>query len=743
MKKIDKAFPVMGMHCAVCARTVEETVAKMNGVHKSSVLFAEKLLLVQIDPQVTSPQEIAAAVQSVGFEVLVTDSEAEAQELNNRRQQQYRRLLLRDLIGSWVATLLSMLFMWSSILPHSWRHPVLLLLAASVFFLFALRYHKAAIMQLKHRILSMDTLVSLSTTISFIAGFCSVCGWWETSEAHIYLDATIMIPAFILLGKWMEERATLRTGSAVAALVNSRPKRALLVTEGETGTVEVEVEAIREGHTVRVRAGEAIPVDGVVTEGCSVVQEQMISGEPIPVEKSPGSSLYAGTINGSGILTMRTTHIGRETVLGSIIEAVRNAETQKPPIRLMADRLAAIFVPVVVGLSLLTLLVWGLLGVLGYVEDAWSIGIRSAVSVLVISCPCALGLATPTALTVAVGEAARAGIFIRKPAAMELLPRIRKIFMDKTGTITQGLPTVEEAEWFVASEEIPFYAKILYQVERYSTHPLAEAMCRYLKEYATETFEIKDTQTVPGKGMEAFVEGQRIRVGSASFTGVAGTDENDSTQVYMSADERPIVRCRLQDSINPKSGEAIAQLKRMSMKTTLLTGDNLLSARRVAASVGIEEVYAQLLPDEKRALITEAQKQDAPVAMVGDGINDSTALAQADVSVAMATGSDIAVSVADLTLARQDLTLLPQAISIMRLSMRTIRINFFWALVYNAIAIPIAAGLMFPWTGLLITPAISGAAMAMSSLSVVSNSLLLKLRLRRRIERDAFRPENA
>jgi len=491
---------------------------------------------------------------------------------------------------------------------------------------------------------------------------------------------------------------------------------------------EVPVETLKVGDRIRVRAGEAIPVDGVLLKGTTSVDEQLISGEPLPVEKVVGSSVFAGTLNREGAFTMEATSVGRDTILGTIIETVRHTQTDKPPIRRIADRIAAIFVPVVMGLSLLTLLLWLLLG---DPLDAWRWGMRCAISVLVIACPCALGLATPTALTVMVGETARRHILIRKAAAMEVLPRVTHVFLDKTGTITSGHPEVVEETWAdgVSPEGL---MPLFVAMEQQSTHPLAAAIVAHAALPEDLVLPSLDSvETFVGKGVEAYSEGGCYRIGNAAFVGATPHPEAEGSEVFFSREGQVVARLLVADRVTEESREAVADLRKRGIEVVLLTGDNHGAAQTAAQAAGIEEWHAALLPHEKLEIVAKARAKGAVVAMVGDGINDSEALGEADVSLAFASGSDIAVSVADITLAQNDLRLLPQAIEIAKRSLRTIHANFFWALLYNFIAIPLAAGALYSAWGILLSPAISGAAMAFSSLSVVTNSLLLKRRLRR------------
>ncbi|WP_314824585.1 heavy metal translocating P-type ATPase [Porphyromonas endodontalis] len=726
MQPNERYFPVVGMRCAACAEKVEQAVAHAVGVESAAVLYTERILHVRYRPTETSPEALAKVVEGVGFELILADTEYELAEQHRKALLEDAKRMRRNLIGAWVATLLMMLLMLLPF-PHFVHQLGMALAAASVYFFFAADYHRAALRQIVHGVFSMDTLVSLSTTVSFVSGVLALLGGWGIfTDAHIYFDATVMIPAFVLLGKWLEQRATQRTGDAVAALVESRPRWALQMRDGVA--TEVPVETLKVGDRIRVRAGEAIPVDGVLLKGTTSVDEQLISGEPLPVEKVVGSSVFAGTLNREGAFTMEATSVGRDTILGTIIETVRHTQTDKPPIRRIADRIAAIFVPVVMGLSLLTLLLWLLLG---DPLDAWRWGMRCAISVLVIACPCALGLATPTALTVMVGETARRHILIRKAAAMEVLPRVTHVFLDKTGTITSGHPEVVEETWAdgVSPKEL---MPLFVAMEQQSTHPLAAAIVAHAALPEDLVLSSLDSvETFVGKGVEAYSEGGCYRIGNAAFVGATPHPEAEGSEVFFSREGQVVARLLVADRVTEESREAVADLRKRGIEVVLLTGDNHGAAQTAAQAAGIEEWHAALLPHEKLEIVAKARAKGAVVAMVGDGINDSEALGEADVSLAFASGSDIAVSVADITLAQNDLRLLPQAIEIAKRSLRTIHANFFWALLYNFIAIPLAAGALYSTWGILLSPAISGAAMAFSSLSVVTNSLLLKRRLRR------------
>ncbi len=721
----ERFLPIIGMHCVACAEKIERAVAQRSGVREAAVLYTERMLRVRFDPETISLEELAHAVQEVGFELILADTTYELADRHRRALLREEQRMRRNVLGAWGASLLMMGGMFLS-LPSFLHHLLMFVAATSVYFVFAMDYHRSALKQLTHGVFSMDTLVSLSSTISYLSGILSLIdGWGIFTDAHIYFDATVMIPAFVLLGKWLEQRATKRTGDAITALVERRPKWALQMRDGVA--TEVPIETLQKGDRVRVRAGEIIPVDGVLIKGATTVDEQMISGEPLPVEKVVGSTVFAGTLNRSGAFTLEAQSVGSDTVLGTIIETIRRTQAEKPPIRRIADRIASIFVPVVLALSVLTLLGWLLWGPEAY---AWAWGIRCAISVLVIACPCALGLATPTAITVMVGEMARRHILIQKATAPEILPRVTKVFLDKTGTITTGCPEVVEAKWW--SEDPERLKPLLIAIEQGSTHPLAHALIAHLSgDGMVDIPTLGEVETVVGQGVKARIGGQLYRVGSASFVGTQADEEAKGSEVFFSCEGHLLARFVVADQVTKASREAIALLQKKGVEVILLTGDQASSARVSAGEAGIAEWHAEMMPQEKYAMVCEARRRGEVVAMIGDGINDSEALGEADVSIALASGSDIAVAVADITLAQQDLRLFVEAIEIATQSIRTIHFNFFWALLYNVIAIPVAAGVLFPSFHILLSPAIASSAMALSSLSVVLNSLLLKRRLRK------------
>ncbi len=540
-----------------------------------------------------------------------------------------------------------------------------------------------------------------------------------------------MIIAFVLLGKLMEERAKNSTSSAIKSLMGLQPKTARLVTDGKEE--EVPISSLKRGNIVSVRPGEKIPVDGTLLQGSSSVDESMLSGEPIPVEKVAGDRVLAGTINQKGAFTMEATGVGNETVLAQIVKMVQAAQGSKAPVQRIVDKISGIFVPVVVLLSIITFICWMVIGG----EDYFSYALLSAVSVLVIACPCALGLATPTALMVGMGKGAERHILIKDAYALETLCKVDTIVLDKTGTLTEGIPVVVDSCWLTESNVC--YLDILYTAELKSEHPLASAIIRWLEDSGASTCEAGDFESLTGRGIRMEVNGVTYWGGSHGLLEVFGSEIPDDTMkqirqwqdngisvVYYGEGNRLLAVLAISDRIKPTSAAAVKTLTDMGIEVHLLTGDGVKTAERVADTLGIKYFKAEVMPDDKEEYIMALQKLGKKVAMVGDGINDSQALARADVSIAMGKGTDIAMDVAMVTLITSDLLLLPEAIKLSKRTVRLIHQNLFWAFIYNLIGIPLAAGVLFPVNGLLLNPMLASAAMAFSSVSVVLNSLRLK-----------------
>ena len=715
-----KVLPVLEMSCAVCAGNVESTVQALSGVEKASVNFAAGTLTVTYNPSVITLEVMQAAVQAAGYDLIVEAEDPVA--MQEEKARMHYKILRRNTIGAWTLSiplaLLGMVFMH---VPFgNW---IMMVLALAIMIFFGRSFYVNGVRHALKGKANMDTLVALSTSIAFLFSlFNTLCpGFWlgKGLEPHVYYEASGVIIAFVLLGKLMEERAKNSTSSAIKGLMGLQPKTARLVTDGREE--EVPISNLQVGNVVSVRPGEKIPVDGTLLQGSSSVDESMLSGEPIPVEKNAGDRVLAGTINQKGAFTMEATSVGGTTVLAQIVQMVQSAQGSKAPVQRIVDKISGIFVPVVV--------IGG--------ESYFSYALLSAVSVLVIACPCALGLATPTALMVGMGKGAEQHILIKDAFALENLCKVDTVVLDKTGTLTEGVPVVTDSYWI--SDDNIRYLDVLYTAEQKSEHPLASAILCWLEESGAKVCEAENFESLTGRGVRIQVEGVTYWAGSQGLLDIfqAGIPEKVRKQigqwqedgqsvVFYGQETRLLAVLAISDRIKPTSAEAVKELKKQGIEVHLLTGDGVRTAERVAATLDIGYYKAEVMPNDKEEYIISLQQQGKKVAMVGDGINDSQALARADVSIAMGKGTDIAMDVAMVTLITSDLLLLPGAIRLSKQTVRLIYQNLFWAFIYNVIGIPLAAGVLFPINGLLLNPMLASAAMAFSSVSVVLNSLRLK-----------------
>jgi Cu2+-exporting ATPase len=615
-----------------------------------------------------------------------------------------------------------------------YANELMLLLSTPILFIFGKRFFIGAFKQAKHGSANMDTLVALSTGIAYLFSLFNMIypEFWESRglDAHVYFEAAGVIIAFILLGKLLEARATGSTSEAIKKLMGLQPSSVVVFRYGEP--VEIPIAEVQAGDIVLVKPGEKIAVDGEVLEGSSFVDESMISGEPIHVEKKQGEKVYAGTINQKGSFRFKALKVGKDTLLAQIIKTVDEAQGSKAPVQGMVDKIASIFVPVVIVIAMLSLVIWLIFGG----ESGFVYGLMTMVTVLVIACPCALGLATPTAIMVAIGKGAEEGILIKDAESLEMAKETDVVVLDKTGTITEGKPQVTSITWS-ANANAP-YRDILYSIEHQSEHPLADAITSELRDSSTLLDNVS-VQQVSGKGIEGTYENVTYYIGNEQFisskniTVPADLHEKINKEleaahtISIFADENEAFGViGITDKIKATSKEAINTLKNMGIEVAIYTGDNVKVAAALARDLGVTNYKGGVLPEEKTDLIKALQLQGKKVAMVGDGINDSGALAQADVSIAMGAGSDIAMDVAKMTIISSDLKKIPKAIRLSQATVKTIRQNLFWAFIYNLIGIPIAAGILFPFIGFMLNPMIAGAAMALSSVSVVTNSLRLK-----------------
>ena len=729
---VKKNFPVLNMHCAGCANNVERTVRKLPGVIEASVNFATNTLTVSYESDKLAPGEIRAAVLAAGYDLIVEEAHKEERQ----EEEQHRRYLRlkRKVIGAWI--LVVPLLIFSMVLMHvPYSNEIQLVLTIPVLVLFGGGFYTGAWKQAKIGRSNMDTLVALSTSIAFLFSLFNTFFpefWYARGlEPHVYYEASAVIIAFVLTGKLMEERAKGNTSNAIRKLMGMQPKVARVLRNGVEE--EILIDQLQVGDLVVVRPGEQIPVDGQLSEGDSYVDESMISGEPIPVEKKKGDKVLAGTINQRGSFIISATQVGSETVLARIINMVQEAQGSKAPVQRIVDRITGIFVPVVLGIAILTFILWVVIGGSEYM----SYGIMSAVSVLVIACPCALGLATPTALMVGIGKAAGQHILIKDAVALEQMRKVNVVVLDKTGTLTEGHPTA--TGWLWAQPQEPHFKNVLLAAELKSEHPLAGAIVAALQEEEKiKPATLDSFESITGKGIKVSYQGRTYWVGSHKFLkdfGAIVSDvmadmlvryESDGNGIiYFGCENELLAIIAVSDPIKATSAEAVKELKRQGIDICMLTGDGQRTALAVSSRLGIERFVADALPDDKAEFIRELQLQGKKVAMVGDGINDSQALALADVSIAMGKGTDIAMDVAMVTLMTSDLLLLPKAFQLSKQTVKLIHQNLFWAFIYNLIGIPIAAGVLFPLNGLLLNPMLASAAMAFSSVSVVLNSLSL------------------
>ena len=729
-----ETFQVLGMSCAVCALNVETTLGAQEGVYEAKVNFAGSTVLVDYDPQVITPVELQKAVEAAGYELVVENTEDTDQA--DRLQREEFLALKRKTIGAIVLAIpvfvIGMFFMH---MPYgNW---IMLAFTIPVMVFFGRDFFVHAYMQFKHGRANMDTLVAVSTSVAFLFSLFNTIWpeYWTSRglEAHVYYEAAAVIIALILLGRLLEAKAKFSTSTAIKKLMGLQPKTVTKIL-ADGSEEEVPIREVAVGDVLVVKPGEKIPVDGEVTEGSSFVDESMITGESIPVEKVKGQPVYAGTINEKGSFRFRADKVGGETVLANIIRMVQEAQGSKAPVQKLVDRIAGIFVPVVMGIAVITFIVWMLIGG----DLAFTHALLTSITVLVIACPCALGLATPTAIMVGIGKGAEHNILIKDAESLELMYRVNAIVLDKTGTITEGKPVVTDIHWTPGSED-ERYPSILLEIERRSEHPLADAVVQKFKEKVVNEISVSDFENQTGKGVTAKVGDKVYLVGNRALLEVSHVildDDNEKlavrwegdgkTVVFFAGEGRVLALVAIADKIKESSRQAVTTLHEKGIDVYMLTGDNALTARAVADQVGIRHFKAEVMPGEKANFVEALQHEGKVVAMVGDGINDSQALAQADVSIAMGKGSDIAMDVAKVTLITSDLNVIPRAIALSHQTVRAIRQNLFWAFIYNIIGIPLAAGVLYGINGFLLNPMIAAAAMAFSSVSVVTNSLRIK-----------------
>ena len=734
-------MPVTGMTCANCAANIERILnRKIHGVFNASVNFASERVSIDYVPGIAEVDDFAAAIRTAGFGTILPDSIPDDDDIEARaRETEIADQTLKFIVGVIFALPLFVLSMARDFgLTGAWSHAawvnwLFLFLATPVQFYTGWDYYRGGFNSLRNKSANMDVLVALGSSVAYFYSAALLA--FPQSDSHVYFETSAVIITLIKLGKMLESRTKGRTGGAIRKLMGLRPSTATIVQNGEDN--EIPLALVKKGHILKVRPGERIPVDGQIIDGRSAVDESMLSGEPLPVDKKPGDMVIGGTINGEGLLTFKATRVGRETALAQIIRMVQEAQGSKAPIQALADRVAAVFVPAIIGIALLTFGLWWVVG--GEFVPAM---IRM-VAVLVIACPCALGLATPTAIMAGTGKGAEHGVLFKTSEALETATRLDTIVLDKTGTITRGKPAVVDIYPIQPLCPTPeTLLQISASVETGSEHPIGKAVVEEARHRGLLLSNVENFRAYGGLGVEAGLNGDRIRVGKPAWfeenavdlRSIHGRIESyqsfGKTVMVVAKNDHPCGLITVSDTLKPDSGKAVQELRHQGLQVIMLTGDNRQASRAIADQVGIDRIIPEVRPAEKSTAIKSLQKKTARVAMVGDGINDAPALAQADVGIAIGTGTDVAIETADIILSGGDLTGVSRAIRLSRSTMATIRQNLFWAFGYNLILVPVAAGILQPFDSLpmifrQLHPILAALAMAMSSLSVVSNSLRL------------------
>ncbi len=754
-----KTYGIKGMHCASCAVIIESTLKKVPGVSSVDVNYGTENAKLSYDPTLTSPAELSKKIEPFGYTLAIptasemgmsADEHAAHLGLGRSKKEKLAEVAdMRTKVFSAIpiAAFAAFVMGWDILAQYSvapamsdtiyeFFHHLLPLMATYILFVVGKPYLLGFYRFLRYGKANMDTLIGIGTSVAYLYSF-AVTAFEDVLRPFIqvdyqYYDVTIVVITFITLGKYLEARSKIKTGDAIEKLLTLQAKTALVIREGKE--VEIPIEQVVHGDLIIVKPAGKIPVDGVLTDGSSYIDESMVTGEPMPVKKSVGDTVVAGTSNTSGSFTFKATKVGSETMLARIVAMVAEAQGSRAPIQALADKISSVFVPVVLVIAFLTLGTWLLVGTqyLGF-SQALSFGLVSFVGILVIACPCALGLATPTAIIVGVGKGAREGILIKDAATLEKLHKVNVVVVDKTGTITRGKPELISLQNLGDTSDDELVA-ILASLENKSEHPIAHAIVSYAKEKNVAHVPVEHFEMLKGKGITGEVNGTQYHVGSAKLVAELGASsvslEKDTkegkTPVILASGGKVLAIVMIADAIKPEAVQAVRDLHALGIQVVMLTGDDANTAQYIAKQVGIDEVVAEVLPEDKLNKIKELQAQGKVVAMAGDGVNDAPALAQADVGIAMATGTDVAIETAGITLLHGDISKLVKAIRLSKMTMRGIRQNLFFAFIYNIVGIPLAAGAFYPLFGWLLSPVFAGFAMAASSVSVMGNSLRLK-----------------
>lgn len=756
-----KTYKIKGMHCASCASIIERTFKKIEGVESVQVNYGTENARMSFDPLKTTLDALSKKIEPLGYSIIMPtiddmgtsadDNTARVGIDQSKKEKLAEIASQKNLVMSAIPlAIISIFIMGWDILAQfklivappinlsEFFHHLLPLMATYALFVVGKPYLLGFYRFLRYGKANMDSLIGIGTSVAYLYSFI-VTALEEPLRQfinvdHTYYDVTIVVITFIALGKYLEARSKLKTGDAIEKLLNLQAKTALVLHNGKE--MEISINEVKHGDLIIVKPGAKIPVDGIITEGSSFIEEAMVTGEPMPKEKRVGDLVVAGTINTNSTFTFKATKVGSETLLAHIVKMVQEAQGSKAPIQALADRISAVFVPIVLVISVVSLLAWLVIGTYYFgFSQALSFGLTSFVGVLVIACPCALGLATPTAIIVGVGKGAREGILIKDAATLEKLHKINTVVVDKTGTITKGKPELVSIKNFSNMDEKEVIS-ILAGLESKSEHPIAHAVIEHAKSKNIETRTVEHFEIMKGKGLKGTIDGIEYVAGNAkliadlklSFDSQSLQSETveGRTPVILATRQSVVALVMVADAIKPEAIEAIKNLHRLKIKTVMLTGDDKNTAQAIAKEVGIDEVVAEVLPEGKIKKIKELQSKGNIVAMAGDGINDAPALAQADVGIAMATGTDVAIETAGITLLHGDISKLVKAIKLSKITMRGIKQNLFWAFIYNIAGIPLAAGVFYPIFGWLLNPIFAGLAMAFSSVSVVGNSLRIK-----------------
>lgn len=728
---LKQIFPVDGMTCASCAVSVESMLRNSPGVAKADVNFAASSVTVEYDSKQTTPDQLKKTVQSIGYDLLITEKASEEQaEQQELKYEQLKKRTIWAGIFTFPVFVIGMFFMhWQ---PGNW---IMMVLTGVVLFVFGKQFFINAYKQAKIGAANMDTLVALSSGVAYV--FSAINTLFPHllhrvgQHTPVYYESAAVVVTFILVGRLLEERSKSKTSSAIKKLMGLQAKT---VTIDDNGIErEIAIDDVHPNQVIIVKPGEKIPVDGTLLSGSSFINESTITGESLPVAKNSGDKVFAGTINQQGSFKFKAEKVGKETLLGQIIRHVEETMGSKAPVQKLVDKISGIFVPIVMLIAITSFAAWMFFGN----DDQWYHAITALVAVLAIACPCALGLATPTALMVGVGKGAENGILVKDAESLEIARKVNAIVLDKTGTITRGTPEVTDFIWL--KNEYKDYASFVLSLEQRSEHPLGKSIVDFLKKQNVGSVEPSDIENISGKGLKGTFNGKTVLAGNKALLDQFGINltadvtnhalqlqQQAKTISYISVDKEIVAIVAIADQIKEGSKDAIAELQASGVEVYMLTGDNIETAQAVAKQTGIQHVKAGLLPTDKAAFVKQLQSEGKIVAMSGDGINDSPALAQADLSIAMGKGADIAMDVAKITLISSDLRQIPKALHLSTFTVRTIRQNLFWAFIYNLVGIPLAAGLFYPIFGWQLDPMFAGAAMALSSVSVVTNSLRLQ-----------------